>query len=123
MIDFCTIFESQQRFFGSQQTKELCFRKSNLLKLKKILQDNEQKLYDAIYNDFGKSRFDTFSTELNIVYIEIDYFIRNLHKLMKPRKVKTNLMNMPARSYIYNEPIGCSLVIGAWVVLFGALMS
>ena len=114
MIAFRMIFESQQRFFGSQQTKELCFRKSNLLKLKRILQDNEQKLYDAIDYDFGKSRFDTFSTELNIIYIEIDYFVKNLHKLMKPRKVKTNLMNMPARSYIYNEPIGCSLVIGAW---------
>ncbi len=114
MTDFNNIFQSQQKFFLSQQTKELCFRKSNLKKLKHLLKENEPKLYEAIYTDFGKSKFDTFSTELNMLYLEIDYFLKNLNKLMKPRKIGTNLVNMPGSSCLYYDPLGCALVIGAW---------
>lgn len=108
------IFQSQQEFFNSQQTKEIDFRKENLSKLKGILQANEALLFDAIYKDFRKSRFDTFVNELNLIYVEIDYFLRNLNRLSKPRKVKTGLALLPGKSYIYSEPLGCTLVIGAW---------
>jgi len=113
-MDLFSIFQSQQEFFRSQKTKSLTFRKEALLKLKDILKANESRLYRAIYKDFSKSEFDTYSTELSILYNEIDFFVKNLKKLARPKRVKTNLVNLPGRSYIYPEPLGCTLVIGAW---------
>ena len=109
-----SIFQSQQAFFRSQQTKEIVFRKRQLLKLKGLLKANEDKLYEAIYEDFAKSKFDTYTTELSIMYSEIDYFLKNISRLSKPVRVKTNMINFPGKSRIYYEPLGCTLIIGAW---------
>jgi aldehyde dehydrogenase (NAD+) len=113
-MDFNTIFQSQKQFFNSHQTKNVDFRKETLLKLKDLLKINEERLYEAIYKDFRKGRFDTFLTELNLVYNEIDFFLKNLDKLSKPKKVKTALSLQPGNSHIYYDPLGVTLIIGAW---------
>lgn len=108
------IFQSQKEFFNSQRTKDLFFRRENLLKLKSLLKANEQLLFEAIYKDFRKSEFDTYVNELNLIYLEIDYFLKNLNRLSRPKKVKIGLALLPGKSYIYKEPMGCTLIIGAW---------
>ncbi|NMN39399.1 aldehyde dehydrogenase [Pedobacter sp. SG918] len=113
-MDLSKIFQSQKGFFNSHKTKDVAFRKAALSKLKNILRENEQRLYDAIYKDFRKGSFDTFLTELNLVYKEINYFLKNLDKLTRPKKVKTALSLQPGKSYIYADALGVTLVIGAW---------
>ncbi len=109
-----TILENQRAFFNSQATKSLDFRKTQLKTLKQVISANENRFYEAIDKDFGKSQFDTYTTELSIIYGEINYYLKNLKNLMKPKSVRTNLPNLPGSSKIYQDPLGCSLVIGAW---------
>ena len=85
-----------------------------LEKLKSVLIKNERLLYEAIYADFGKSKFDTFTTEISFVIKDIDYNLKHLNRFSAPKKVKTNIVNQLGSSRIYNEPLGCVLVIGAW---------
>lgn len=113
-MDFVRIFQSQKDFFNSHRTKSVAFRKDTLVQLKDLLKANEDQLYEAIYKDFRKGKFDTFLTELNLVYNEIDFFLKNLDKLSKPKKVKTALSLQPGKSRIHYDPLGTTLVIGAW---------
>lgn len=113
-MDFQNILSDQRNLFNSQKTKNLKFRKMYLEKLKEVLLKNEELLYDSIYKDFGKSKFDTFTTEISFVLKDINYFLKNLNSLAKPKKVRTNLANQLGSSKIYPEPLGCTLVIGAW---------
>ena len=113
-MDFQNILSDQRNLFNSQKTKNLKFRKMYLEKLKEVLLKNDELLYDSIYKDFGKSKFDTFTTEISFVLKDIDYFLKNLNSLAKPKKVRTNLANQLGSSKIYPEPLGCTLVIGAW---------
>lgn len=108
------ILQSQRDFFKTQQTKSIAFRKMYLEKLKNLIISNENVLYEAIYKDFGKSKFDTFTTEISFILYDIDYYLKNLKSLAKPKKVSTNLVNQLGNSKIYAEPLGCVLVIGAW---------
>lgn len=108
------ILRQQKQFFNSHKTKDIGFRKQQLKKLKEVIKRNEKNLSEAVYRDFGKSEFDTFTTELSMIYTEIDYFLKNLHKLSKPKSVRINLVNFPGKSKIYHEPLGNILVIGAW---------
>lgn len=108
------ILESQREFFATQKTKNLKYRKEQLEKLKRSIQTNENLLYEAIDKDFGKSKFDTFTTEISFVLNDIDYYLKNLNALAKPKRVKTNLVNQLGNSKIYNDPLGNTLVIGAW---------
>jgi aldehyde dehydrogenase (NAD+) len=108
------IVDKQRSFFSMNGALNLELRKDILFKLKSVLQSNEEALYDAIHKDFAKSKFDTFATELAIIYKEIDFYTSNLARLTKPVKVRTNLATLPGSSYIIHEPLGVILVIGAW---------
>ncbi|RMA58628.1 aldehyde dehydrogenase [Ulvibacter antarcticus] len=108
------IIQEQRDFFNTNESKNTDFRIANLKKLKQLLKDNEDALYDAIYKDFGKSRFETYLSELILTYQEINTFIKHLKQWSRRESVPTNLANFPSRSYIIPEPLGSVLVIGAW---------
>src|SRR5690554_933664 len=107
-----SVLDQQRAFFRTGQTREVAFRKRQLKKLKALIETNESLFFEAIHKDFGKSKFDTITTELSIINNEIDYYIKNLSKLSKPKRVWTNLANLPGKSRIHYEPLGCCLVIG-----------
>lgn len=108
------IVSHQKAFFKTQQTKNIRFRKMYLEKLRDVILQNENLLYEAIYKDFGKSKFDTFTTEISFILNDIKYYLKNLKSLSKPKKVRTNLANQFGKSRIHSEPLGNILVIGAW---------
>lgn len=104
----------QLDFFNSNITKDPNFRIKNLKKLLNLLKDNEEKLSTAIYEDFGKSPFEAYLTEYALLYSEINVAIKNLKKWTKPKKVFSDLANLPSKTYVIAEPLGTTLVIGAW---------
>jgi aldehyde dehydrogenase (NAD+) len=108
------LIDSQRLFFFYGRTKETFKRVANLKKLKDILKSNEKLLYEAIYKDFGKSKYETYETELSLIYHEINVAVKKLKRWSKPKKVRTNIPNMPGKSFIIPEPLGIVLVIGAW---------
>ncbi|RNA62559.1 aldehyde dehydrogenase [Chryseobacterium nematophagum] len=108
------ILQAQKEFSKTPNPLNIPFRKKNLEKLRELIINNQDFLCEAIYKDFGKSKFDTFTTEISFVLNDIDYYLKNLKSLSKPQKVKTNLSNQLGNSKIYSEPLGCILVIGAW---------
>ena len=114
IMNYADILQQQKTFFNSHATKDLDFRKAQLQKLKKVVKSNEKLLYDAIYQDFGKSEFETFGTEISFVYKDIDYYLKNLKSFAKPKNVLTNIVNQMGSSKIVFEPLGNCLVIGAW---------
>ncbi len=113
-MTYSEILQRQKKFFRSHTTKNPDFRKAQLKKLKKLILENENMLFEAIDKDFGKSRFDTFMTEISFIYKDIDYFLKNMNRLVRPESVSTNLVNQIATSKIHYEPLGNVLVIGAW---------
>lgn len=113
-MQFDYILQSQRDLFNSNVTKNITFRKNLLRNLKKVLIDNEKNLCEAIAKDIDKSTFECFETELLPIYGEIDRAIKNLSKWSKKKRVKTNIANFPAKSYVMPEPLGCCLVISAW---------
>lgn len=113
-MNYQHILRSQREFFNTQKTKNVKFRKMYLEKLRDLIILNENSLYEAIDKDFGKSQFETYVTEISFVLNDIDYYLKNLNSLSKPKKVTTNLSNQIATSKIYSEPLGCTLIIGAW---------
>lgn len=105
---------AKQEFFATNATKQIAFRIGKLKTLKQAIQKNEQLLFEAIYADFKKSPHETYTSELALVYHDIDEAISKVKKWSKQKRVRTDLPNFPARSYIFYEPLGTVLIIGAW---------
>jgi aldehyde dehydrogenase (NAD+) len=114
MEDFHAIVNQQKQFFNSGETLDVKFRKRQLKKFLDVLTNNEKLLIEAAWKDLHKSEFETYATELGLVYGEIKLAIKKAGKWAKPKRVMTNLANLPAGSFIHPEPYGTSLVIGAW---------
>lgn len=85
-----------------------------LKRLKIAIKEREDKILDAIKCDFNKPEFDSYITEVGICYNEINYFIKHLKKLAKPKRVSTSVNTFPSKGRIYAEPYGVVLVIAPW---------
>lgn len=109
-----TFVQNQRNYFKGNATRPLDFRVQQLKKLKQLLIDHEEEMHQAIYDDFGKSKFENQLIEFSPLIKEIDDAVKNLKKWAKHKRVKTNFFNFPAKSYLVPEPLGVSLVIGAW---------
>lgn len=107
------LFQLQQ-YFKQGVTASISFRKQQLLALKKSLLKYEDAIYEALYSDLKKEKEETYITELGFVLNEINYALKKIHSWAKPKRVSTNLLNLPSSSFIYNEPKGVVLIIGPW---------
>ena len=91
------IIHLQKDYFNAHKTKSIQFRIEQLKKFRSVLKNNESLLYEAIDKDFGKSVYETYETELSIIYHEINLAIKKVKYWSKPKKVKTNLANYPGK--------------------------
>ncbi|HID0802718.1 TPA: aldehyde dehydrogenase [Clostridium botulinum] len=123
MENIKNILEKQKSFFDKGYTKDINFRIEALKKLKHNIKINENNIFKALKIDLNKSQFETFITEIGIVYDEINGAIKNIKKWSKPKKVKTPITNFLASSYIYNEPYGVALIISPWNYPFQLIMA
>jgi aldehyde dehydrogenase (NAD+) len=108
------VIDKQRDFFDSNSTRDIDFRIEQLKKFKKAIQDNEENIYAALNADFKKSKFESFATEIGVLYEEISCMLKNVKKWATPELVKDTIANFPSKNYIYQDPYGVTLIIGAW---------
>ena len=102
----------QREYFSTGETKDINFRIEKLKKLRDVLKSEEEKVFEALKKDLMKSSFESYVTEVAMVYDEINMHIKNIKKWSKKRRVKTPLVQFPAKSFIKLEPYGVVLIIG-----------
>jgi aldehyde dehydrogenase (NAD+) len=108
------LLQEQRDYFESGKTLSYDFRKQQLLALKSAMMSYEQDLYDALYQDLKKNKEECWVTEIGFVVTEINAAVKRLKKWMSPKRVATNLLNLPSSSRIESEPLGVTLIISPW---------
>ncbi len=108
------IVQQQRAYYFEGHTRSLAHRREILKKLRKVLLDMSEEIYEAFRLDYRKCEFDVISTEYSLVIQEIDFMLSHLKKFMRPKKVPTSLVNVISSGYIYKEPYGVTLVMSPW---------
>ena len=114
MKEMLDILQKQDKYFKSRKTQSLTFRKKSLIRLKKVILENKDTIINALYKDLRKPKFEAYTSEIALVITELDYFIENIEKLARPKRVKSSLLNFPSSDYIYKDPYGRVLIIAPW---------
>lgn len=108
------IIDAQRRFFRSEATLDVAFRKEMLKNFLKAMEKWESRLCDALWTDLHKSYEEAYLTEISIVTGEIRNHIRNIGKWTRRERKRSPLKLFPSRSYIVKEPLGNTLIISPW---------
>jgi aldehyde dehydrogenase (NAD+) len=113
-MDFTTLVLNQKAYFNTGATKTYVHRLAALKSLKQAIINFEPQIYQALYEDLGKSKEEAFLTEIGLVLSEITEAIKHLKSWMKPIRVKTPLVLFKASSKIYRDPLGTVLILSPW---------
>lgn len=120
--DVENMIEEQRTFYFSRATKDVEFRKAQLVKLKETIKKYEKDVIQALKLDLRKSEFEAYATEIGIVYDSISYMLNHLDEWMRPEAVKTPIQFQPGKSFIVREPYGVVLIIGPFNYPFQLVM-
>ena len=93
---------------------DINFRKQTLVKLLISVQNHEEEIIKALYDDFKKPAFEAVVSETAYIVSELNHTIKNINKWAKPNMVLPSLLNFPSTDYIYKEPYGKVLIIAPW---------
>jgi len=106
--------QRQHDFFGTGATLGYKYRLNKLNKLKTAIQTYEKRIMQALRDDLGKGDFESYATEISIVYTEINHAVRHLKKWMKPKRVGTPIVSFGGVSKIHKQPLGVVLIMTPW---------
>jgi len=114
MIDVAALHEAQAAFFAAGHTLSREFREAQLQALLASIQRHEKKIEEALYADLHKPQYEAWALEIGMVYHDLKFALKNLRRWMKPVRSFSPIIAQPSRSVIYPQPLGPTLILGAW---------
>lgn len=108
------ILEKQHRLFQEGATLPVSFRLSQLQKLKDGIRRYEEKLDQALEEDLGKSRMESYMCEIGLTLSELTWMQKHLRSLVREKRVATPLAQFAARSFRSPSPYGTVLIMSPW---------
>ncbi len=108
------VISKQREFFGTGRTREAAYRIAALIRLKKAIIANEDKILKALKADLNKSKLEAYMTEIGMVLEEITSTVVLIKNHTKREYVKTPMAQFPSISYTVNEPYGVVLIMAPW---------
>ncbi|KAH1016538.1 hypothetical protein HUJ04_007740 [Dendroctonus ponderosae] len=103
-----------RRAFNSGRTRKLAFREKQLKGLLKFLENHRTEIEDAVYKDLRKHRQETNISEIELVANDLRHTLLKLKTWVGPERPQKRIINFLDNAYIYNDPYGVVLIIGAW---------
>jgi len=123
--DFAKLVAGQREFFLSGATRPVAWRKTQLEAVKTLFTVHHDELCDALWKDLRRNANDADLMDVAYCAKEAEYALKNVDDWMKPLREPMPLVFEPGRIRVHREPLGVSLIIGAWnepfMLTFGPL--
>ncbi|WP_299537903.1 aldehyde dehydrogenase family protein [uncultured Streptomyces sp.] len=102
--------------FRTGRTKDLDWRTGQLTRLRALLTEHGDELAEALHADLGKSRTESYRTEIDFTIREIDHTLEHLADWLRPEPapVPAQLAAAGATAHTVLDPLGVVLVIAPW---------
>ncbi len=105
--------QALRRKVTSGETRSEKWRRTQLFKLKKLVNENEDQILQALSHDLKKPPTEAFF-EILALKQELKTTESGLSKWLKSKEIKVPLWLQPGKAKSIPEPLGCVLIIGAW---------
>jgi aldehyde dehydrogenase (NAD+) len=112
--DFSALVARQREFFLSGATRPVAWRKAQLEALKALFTENHDELCDALWKDLRRNVVDADLMDVAYNAKEAEYALKHVDAWMKPERVPTPLVLEPGHVLVRRDPLGVTLILGAW---------
>jgi acyl-CoA reductase-like NAD-dependent aldehyde dehydrogenase len=123
--DYSVLVDQQREYFLSGRTLSSTSRKAQREALKAMFTENHDELCDALWKDLRRNFVDADLMDVTYNVKEADYGLKHLDKWMTHERVHIPLEFEPGHVIVRRDPLGVTLIIGAWnepfMLLFGPL--
>lgn len=109
-----TILNKQKAYITQCNGIPIKQRIEILKKLQKLIQSNEEKIKQALFEDLHKNPTEAYMTEIGITLSEISYCIKHIKSWAKIRRKPSSLLLFPSKAFIYPQAKGNVLIISPW---------
>ncbi|KAI4456347.1 aldehyde dehydrogenase [Holotrichia oblita] len=100
--------------FNTGRTRNLKYRKEQLLKLLKMYQETAEDMVTALYKDLRKPKQESYNTEVDLIINDLKNILDNFKSYTTSDYPPKPLANMCDTVEIKKDPYGVVLIIGAW---------
>lgn len=111
---YAEILQTARTAFDSGKTKSYEFRVKQLRALLKMYTDNLNSILEALHTDLRKSKQECVVLEIEYLRNDLRSSLAQLKGWMEPERPAKSFVNLLDKLYIFSEPYGVVLVIGAW---------
>lgn len=108
------ILQIARAAFDNGKTKSYNFRLKQLQGLLNLYTENETAIINALHRDLRKSKQECIVLEIEYLINDVRNTIVKLKEWMEPERPAKSFVNLLDKLYIFSEPYGVVLVIGAW---------
>ena len=113
-MDLSNIYNIQKNYFLRGNTLSVSFRKQQLKKLYEAINRYEDAIVDALKKDLGKSREESYMSEIGMVKSEISHMLKHVSTYAKRHYVPSPLAQFVSVSYTKAVPYGVTLIMSPW---------
>jgi aldehyde dehydrogenase (NAD+) len=100
--------------FATGRTRDLEWRRQQLLQLAKLMEENEDAIAKALADDLDRNAAEAFIADVATTASEAKYAAKKVRKWAKRKYLLLELPQLPGRGWVEYEPYGTVLIIGAW---------
>jgi aldehyde dehydrogenase (NAD+) len=100
--------------FATGRTRNVEWRKQQLLALQRMMEENEDAIGKALAEDLDRNTTEAFIADVATTIGEAKYAAKKVRKWTRRKYLLLEAAQLPGRGWVEYEPYGTVLIIGAW---------
>src|SRR5437879_9746049 len=103
-----------RKTFATGRTRDIEWRKRQLLQLAKLMEENEAAIAAALADDLDRNPFEAYIADVATTAGEAKYAAKKVRRWTRRKHRLLEVPQLPGRGWIEYEPYGAVVIIGAW---------
>lgn len=112
--DYTSLVQGQRRYFKAGKTRPVSWRVEQLKAIKAMIEARRGAIREALRHDLRRNETDADLMDIDINVHEAEFALAHLHDWIKPRREATPIVMEPGHVRVRRDPLGVTLIIGAW---------
>ena len=113
-VDIAATVARLRQTFATGRTRDIEWRKQQLLQLAKLMEENEDAIAKALAEDLDRNAAEAFIADVATTAAEAKYAAKRVRRWTRRKHLLLELPQLPGRGWVEYEPYGTVLIIGAW---------